>query len=176
MQETIGRFLIAITVLVSVLAVIACGGADTGQPITKEDTGQPITKKEAATFLEGFLLVYLDGKAEDLPSYLSSTCSQEDVDAMMLGARLANGFVDEIDNEIDVIVDADKLAVEIISNDRATIPSQQPDGIATMILNGESLPLHDTSDEPLDLVREDGRWVTTVCVGAAQKVSGGMGG
>ena len=203
MQQSIGRFLIIVTVATVALAAIACGGGAASEPpgnksdtpstptlsladepayaeaeaaataSEKAETGQPITKKEAATFVEGFMQIYFGGDAEDLPAYLSSTCSQEDIDTMVLGATLLSGLVGAAasNTEIDVIVDPDKLAVDIIANDRAAIVASWSEGAMTFTADGHPMPedeFGDDTDVPLEVVREDGRWVTTECLGMAQ--------
>ena len=139
----------------------------------KADTGQPITKKEVATFLEEYMRVIFDGDGDRLPAFLSSTCSQEDKDALTTYAALI-GFMLLIevpeDIKFSVIVDPEKLVVDIVSDDRAVIAARQPEGAIILRANDQALPDEaSVMDEPTVLVREQGRLVTTECVGAADK-------
>jgi hypothetical protein len=144
--------------------------AQTPTATQKADTGQPITKKEVATFIEGYLKVFFDGDVDGLPEYLSSTCSQKDKDALVSQVALTGSILSSAmpeDFKFSVIVDPEKLAVDIVSDDRVVIAAQQPEGTIILRADDQSLPdleLGQDADEPLVLVREQGRLVTTDCV------------
>ena len=130
-----------------------------------EDTRQDDdVRQEIADTLKGFTEAFLNGEIVKLATFWSDECSEEDIDAINGAVVLAAGF---IGGEAELLVDADKLIVEELSNRRVSVPgdADQPEGTYEILIDGRPLPDADAEedDQAIVFVLESGVWRIANC-------------